>query len=60
MADAAAARDHLDNGWQRRLKHDWKPLHKPIYPAALLDAIHYLWLVEADTQTPVIYFFGFR
>jgi sulfoxide reductase heme-binding subunit YedZ len=44
------------NGWQRRLKRRWKTLHKLIYPAAILGAIHYLWLVKADTRTPLIYF----
>jgi sulfoxide reductase heme-binding subunit YedZ len=44
------------NGWQRRLKRDWKTLHKLIYPAAILGAIHYIWLVKADTRTPLIYF----
>lgn len=44
------------NNWQRRLKRNWKSLHKLVYPAAIFGAIHYLWLVKADTQTPLIYF----
>ena len=44
------------NGWQRRLKRDWKTLHKLVYPAAFFGAIHYIWLVKADTRTPLIYF----
>lgn len=44
------------NGWQRRLKRNWRTLHRLIYPAAILGAIHYLWLVKADTRTPLIYF----
>lgn len=44
------------NGWQRRLKRNWKTLHKLVYPAAIFGAIHYLWLVKADTRTPLIYF----
>ncbi len=42
-------------GWQRRLKRRWITLHRLIYPAALLGAIHYLWLVKADTREPLIY-----
>lgn len=41
--------------WQRRLGRDWKTLHRLIYPAALLGAFHYLWLVKADTFKPLIY-----
>ncbi len=43
------------NGWQRRLKRNWKTLHKLVYTAAIFGAIHYLWLVKADTRTPLIY-----
>jgi methionine sulfoxide reductase heme-binding subunit len=42
-------------GWQRRLKRRWISLHRLIYPAAILGAIHYLWLVKADTREPLIY-----
>jgi sulfoxide reductase heme-binding subunit YedZ len=41
--------------WQRRLKRRWLTLHWLIYPAAILGSIHYLWLVKADTRTPLIY-----
>lgn len=41
--------------WQRRLGRDWKTLHRLIYPAALLGAFHYLWLVKADTRKPLTY-----
>jgi sulfoxide reductase heme-binding subunit YedZ len=41
--------------WQRRLGRDWKTLHRLIYPAAILGAFHYLWLVKADTRKPLIY-----
>ncbi len=44
------------NCWQRRLKRRWKTLHKLIYPAAIFGSIHYLWLVKADTRTPLSYF----
>jgi methionine sulfoxide reductase heme-binding subunit len=42
-------------GWQRRLKRRWISLHRFIYPAAVLGAIHYLWLVKADKREPLIY-----
>jgi methionine sulfoxide reductase heme-binding subunit len=42
-------------GWQRRLKRRWITLHRFIYPAAVLGAIHYLWLVKADKREPLIY-----
>jgi len=44
------------SAWQRRLKRQWIALHQLIYPAAILGAIHYLWLVKADTREPLIYF----
>jgi sulfoxide reductase heme-binding subunit YedZ len=42
-------------GWQRRLGRRWLALHKLIYPAALLGALHYLLLVKADIRQPLIY-----
>jgi methionine sulfoxide reductase heme-binding subunit len=41
--------------WQRRLKRRWVTLHRLIYPAAILGAVHYLWLVKADIREPLIY-----
>jgi sulfoxide reductase heme-binding subunit YedZ len=29
------------NGWQKRLKRNWKRLHRLIYPAALLAIVHF-------------------
>jgi sulfoxide reductase heme-binding subunit YedZ len=43
------------NAWQRRLRRRWKTLHRLIYPAALLGALHFLWLVKKDTTTPLTY-----
>lgn len=31
-------------GWQRRLKHWWRRLHRLVYLAASLAVLHYLWL----------------
>jgi sulfoxide reductase heme-binding subunit YedZ len=42
-------------GWQRRLKRNWKRLHRLIYPAALLGVLHYWWLVKADVRMPLVY-----
>ncbi len=33
----------------------WKRLHKLVYVCASLGVIHYLWLVKADVQRPLIY-----
>ena len=42
-------------GWQRRLGRRWKPLHKLVYLALPLAALHYVWLVKADIRTPLAY-----
>ncbi len=42
-------------GMMRRLGHRWGRLHRLIYVIAVLGAIHYLWLVKADNQQPLIY-----
>ena len=33
----------------------WRLLHRLVYFTALGGVIHYLWLVKADTQRPVVY-----
>jgi len=33
----------------------WRLLHRLVYLTALGGVIHYLWLVKADTQRPVMY-----
>jgi sulfoxide reductase heme-binding subunit YedZ len=42
-------------GWQRRLKKNWKRLHRFVYLAGVLASIHYIWLVKSDIRTPVLY-----
>ncbi|MFZ5654786.1 MAG: sulfite oxidase heme-binding subunit YedZ [Pseudomonadota bacterium] len=42
-------------GWQRRLGSRWRRLHRLVYPAALLGALHFLWLVKADVREPLVY-----
>jgi len=39
----------------RRLGRRWKPLHRLIYPIALLGVIHYVWLVKKDMSQPLIF-----
>lgn len=43
------------DGWIRRLGKRWGKLHRLVYPAAALAAIHYLWLVKADRRWPLTY-----
>lgn len=43
------------HGWQRRLKRNWKRLHRLIYPAVLLGALHFVWLVKRDEREPLTY-----
>lgn len=42
-------------GWIRRLGPNWKRLHRLIYPAAILAAIHFGFQVKADLREPLIY-----
>ncbi len=42
-------------GWMRRLGKNWKRLHRLVYPAALLAAVHYVWVVKADIREPLLY-----
>jgi sulfoxide reductase heme-binding subunit YedZ len=42
-------------GWQRRLKRNWKHLHRLIYPAAVCGGVHFLWLVKSDIREPAMY-----
>jgi sulfoxide reductase heme-binding subunit YedZ len=42
-------------GWMRRLGKTWKRMHQFVYLAALLGALHYVWLVKSDIREPLIY-----
>jgi sulfoxide reductase heme-binding subunit YedZ len=33
----------------------WRDLHKLTYPAAILGAVHYVWLVKGFQLEPLIY-----
>jgi sulfoxide reductase heme-binding subunit YedZ len=39
----------------RRLKANWKRLHRLIYLIAILGVLHFLWLVKKDITEPLIY-----
>jgi len=39
----------------RRLGRNWQRLHRAVYLIAVLGVIHYLWLVKADLEEPLIY-----
>ena len=39
----------------KRLKRRWNTLHRAAYVAATLAIVHYVWLVKADLQEPLVY-----
>lgn len=41
------------NAMIRRLGRRWKPVHRLVYPAALLGVVHYYMMVKADTVPPL-------
>jgi sulfoxide reductase heme-binding subunit YedZ len=41
-------------GWMRRLKKNWKRLHRLVYAAAPLATIHYAWAQKADIRVPIM------
>lgn len=43
------------NRMMKRLGRRWKTLHRLVYPASLGAALHFLWLVKADSREPLIY-----
>jgi sulfoxide reductase heme-binding subunit YedZ len=40
---------------QRKLKKNWKKLHRLVYAAGILVIIHYVWLVKSDVREPLLY-----
>ena len=42
-------------GWQRRLKRNWKSLHKLVYLIAILCAVHYLLQIRSNWFEPTLY-----
>lgn len=41
--------------WMKRLGKNWKRLHRLVYLAAIMAAIHYIWLVKSDIRVPLIF-----
>jgi sulfoxide reductase heme-binding subunit YedZ len=41
-------------GWQKRLRNNWKRLHRLVYVAGGLVAVHYMWLSK-DIREPLPY-----
>ena len=39
----------------RKLKANWKKLHRAVYIIAVLGVVHYWWLVKKDLTEPIIY-----
>jgi methionine sulfoxide reductase heme-binding subunit len=39
----------------RRLGRNWQRLHRLVYPAGALAALHFYWKAKADTREPLIY-----
>ena len=39
----------------RKLKANWKILHRLIYVIAILGVLHFIWLVKKDITEPLIY-----
>jgi len=42
-------------GWQRRLKKNWKRLHRIVYLAGVLAVVHFIWLVKQGVLEPWIW-----
>ena len=45
-------------GWQRRLKKNWKRLHRFAYAAGILAVIHFIWLVKQGVMEPWFWAIG--
>lgn len=44
------------NNWSvRKLGPAWRKLHKLVYPAAVLGAVHFIWLVKGFQIEPLVY-----
>ena len=41
-------------GWIRSLGRRWQLLHRLVYPATALGALHFYWKVKADTFWPLV------
>lgn len=41
-------------GWIRRLRKNWKRLHRLVYLSTGLGVLHFYWQVKADTYWPIV------
>lgn len=39
----------------RRLRKNWRRLHRLVYVAAIAGGVHFLWKVKADTREPLVF-----
>ena len=46
-----------NNAMMRRLKTNWKKLHRVVYLIAILGILHFWWLVKKDVTEPFYYAF---
>ena len=44
-----------NNAAMKRLKSNWKNLHKSVYLVAIFAVVHFLWLVKKDVTEPLYY-----
>lgn len=42
-------------GWMRRLGRRWKQLHRWVYAAGVLAALHYVWVAKLTVGQPALY-----
>ncbi|HET6330311.1 MAG TPA: protein-methionine-sulfoxide reductase heme-binding subunit MsrQ [Holophagaceae bacterium] len=45
-------------GWQKRLKRNWKRLHRLVYLAAILSVIHFAWKEKVGWKEPRVLVFA--
>ena len=45
-------------GWQKRLKRNWKRLHRLVYLAAILGVIHFAWKEKVGWKEPRVLVFA--
>ncbi len=44
-----------NNAMIKKLKQNWKKLHRLVYAIAILAVVHFWWLVKKDIREPLIY-----
>jgi methionine sulfoxide reductase heme-binding subunit len=44
-----------NNAMIKKLKQNWKKLHRLVYIIAILAVVHFWWLVKKDIREPLIY-----